>query len=129
MLLTLMVDNPEEYIPVKRKHLISNKFLILQVSKTCIMSKHPKTSGNAGFVIGLIVYIIVGLFFFLVAAGAFTAAAHETIEYEGTVFLSIGGVATTLFIAVSLWFISFSVAYQQRKVQITLLDELTKANL
>jgi len=82
-----------------------------------------KNRGTAGFVIGIIVYTLLSLLSLFIAFNAFMEASYAY-QVQEQMLLMAGGFATALFIALTLWFISFTVKYNQGKSQIELLEEL-----
>ncbi len=79
--------------------------------------------GNTGFVVGLIIYILVGLILVIGAIGAMVVAA-DSWGPQRDVYIMTALVLFMVFVGVSFWFISFSTAFRQRKTQIELLESL-----
>jgi heme/copper-type cytochrome/quinol oxidase subunit 2 len=80
--------------------------------------------GNTGFIVGLIVYI----FLSIMSLGSGILMLNDASNARGMeeqTLMILGFSMITIFICITLWFISFATAFRQRKTQIELLEELT----
>ena len=79
--------------------------------------------GHTGFVVGIVVYILVSLILVLSAVGLL-ASASKTYGPEADAMRMAALALIVVFVGVSLWFISFTTAFRQRKTEIELLESL-----
>lgn len=86
-----------------------------------------KNKGMVGFVIGIIVYALASILSIIVAFVAVDIGNHAN-SVERPILALIAFGAGIVFIALTLWFLSFSVGFNQRKAQIELLESMANQN-
>lgn len=83
--------------------------------------------GTPGFIVGIIVYVLLSLISLYLAIASFIVA-EDANQVDSSMLVMIGGASIIVFISLTLWFISFSVAYRQRKSQLVMMEVLLESN-
>ncbi len=83
-----------------------------------------RNKGTTIYIIGIITYVLLSIISILASIQLFDQA-DRTYSMEQPLYLMAGGIAIVTFIALTLWFLSFTVGYIQRKTQIELLQEMS----